>query len=348
MAQKDLTNGTKATDSASDLTQAKQRIEEAGQKVATDRFVDENEVRNIVTGKERSHFEALGAAWASVTGLDPRALIPQVVATVLQDGGTRPSWRWEEKDSEFILMAWPKEQALRAAVLMNGKIGGQLKPTNAFPLLEGLPNDLTVEVVHPWESGHGANVGCVMVENQNPMWFYDPLYGRDKSDLTPGVTQTFVLAGLAFGLRRALLDEITVTKGPVYEQYAAEWLAENPDKTRLDVPPLKIDISGQKFIQPGENYTEYQMRCVIDDIDDAVLDKMPIKIIYTHFPFKDRPPLRLPIYVSKLSLKDFEPKVGQEIDAYVWLQGRIIDFDPNEDVPTKEDVASEQNNKGND
>ena len=339
MAHEDLTNA--AQDSGAATASTKSRIEEAKGGVAADRFVNEKKVRDIVTGADRRHFEALGAAWASVTGLDPRGLIPQVVATVLHEGGTRPSWRWVEKESEYILMAWPKEQALRAAVLMNGKVGEKLKPANAFPLLEGLPNDLTVEVVHPWESGHGANVGCIMIENQNPMWFYDPLYGRDKNDLTPGVTQTFVLAGLAFGLRKALLDEITVTKGPIYEQYAAEWLEENPGKTRLDVPPLKVNIAGQKFIQPGENFTEYQMRFVIDDIDDAVLDKMPIKIIYTNFPFKDRPPLRLPIYVSKLSLKDFEPKVGQEVDAYVWLQGRIIDFDPNEEEPAKDSAKPE-------
>ena len=52
------------------------------------------------------------------------------------------------------------------------------------------------------------------------MWFYDPLYGRDKDDLTPGITHTFLLAGLAFGLCKALLDEITITQGVRYEAYA--------------------------------------------------------------------------------------------------------------------------------
>ena len=35
-----------------------------------------------------------------------------------------------------------------------------------------------------------------MIEGKNPMWFYDPPYLRDKDDLTPGVTQTFLLSGL--------------------------------------------------------------------------------------------------------------------------------------------------------
>ena len=34
---------------------------------------------------------------------------------------------------------------------------------------------------------------------------------------------TFLLAGLALGLRKALLDEITITQGVRYEAYAEAW-----------------------------------------------------------------------------------------------------------------------------
>ena len=54
---------------------------------------------------------------------------------------------------------------------------------------------------------------------------------------------------------------------------------------------------------------------------------MPVKVLYVSFPFDDREPMRLPVYVSKMVLGDYEPEVGHEVDAYVWLQGRIIDMD---------------------
>ena len=69
------------------------------------------------------------------------------------------------------------------------------------------------------------------------MWFYDPLYGRDRDDLTAGVTHTFLLAGLAYGLRRALLDEITITRGPQFEAHAAAWLAANPARSAWTCRP---------------------------------------------------------------------------------------------------------------
>lgn len=39
--------------------------------------------------------------------------------------------------------------AVRAAVLVAGEEGEKLAPVTATPLLEGLPNDLTVDDVHP-------------------------------------------------------------------------------------------------------------------------------------------------------------------------------------------------------
>ncbi len=159
------------------------------------------EMEAMLQGKNRTHFEGLGDAWAVLTGQNPAAIMPQVVGTVLHEGGTRPAWQWKRGGRDHVLMAWPKDQPVRASVLMAGEEGGRLTPVNAVPLLEGLPNDLTVEEVHPWESGLGANVAVSMIEGKNPMWFFDPLYGRDRDDLTPGVTHTFLLAGLAYGLR---------------------------------------------------------------------------------------------------------------------------------------------------
>ena len=285
------------------------------------------EAQDAAEGKNRVHTEALGDAWAVLTGQNPAAIMDQVVSTVLHEGGTRPSWQWKRGSTDHILMAWPQDQPLRAAVLVMGEEGEKLTPVTAVPLLDGLPNDLMVEGVHLWENGMGANVAVSMIEGKNPMWFFDPLYGRDRTDLTPGVTHTFLVAGLAFAIRKALLDQMTITQGPQYEAYAEQWLEANPGKSRLDVPPLQVDVSDRHMIMPGRNFCEYQMRAVIEEVQDCQLDKMPVKALFVTFPFENREPLRLVIYASKMVLGDLEPEVGQAIDAYIWLQGRIIDID---------------------
>lgn len=275
----------------------------------------------------RVHHEGLGDAWAVLTGRNPAEIMGQIVSTVLHEGGTRPSWQWKHGGKDHIMMAWPQDQPVRASVLMAGEEGEKLDPVSAVPLLDGLPNDLTVEGVFPWQNGLGANVAVSMIEGKNPMWFFDPLYGRDKNDLTPEITHTFLLAGLAFAVRKALLDHMTITQGPQYEAHAEAWLEANPGKGRLDVPPLQVDVSDRHMIMPGRNFCEYQMRAVIEEVQDYQLEKMPVKALYVTFPFENRPSMRLVIYASKMILGDFEPEAGQAIDAYIWLQGRVIDFD---------------------
>jgi hypothetical protein len=285
------------------------------------------ELEDMIKGKNRSHAESLGDMWAVVTGQNPAAIMGQIVATVMHSGGTRPSWQWKREGRDHVLLAWPQDQPVRASVLVTGPEQEQLRPASAVPLLEGLPNDLTVESVYPWQNGLEANVAVSMMEDKNPMWFFDPVFGRDKDDLTPGVTHTFLLAGLAFGLRKALLDEITITQGPRYEAYAADWLEKNPEKRRIDVPPLKVDVSERHIIMPGRNFCEYQLRAKVEHTQDVQLENMPVKILYLNFPFENRETLHLPVYASKFVLGEYEPQKGDAVDAYVWLQGRIIDID---------------------
>ena len=132
---------------------------------------------------------------------------------------------------------------------------------------------------------------------------------------------------VAIALRKALLDDVNITQGPQYEAWAAQWLAENPGKTRLDVPPLKISMTGRQLIMPGRRFAEYQVRTKVERVDEVKLEKMDIKVLYVRFPFDQRPDMVLPIYASKMVLRDYDPQEGDEVDAYVWLQGRVIDMD---------------------
>ena len=194
-----MTKKSKAEQVEEKVQDAAPAAEQAEQMEGADaaRQPSEEELKAMLRGENRQHDEALGDAWAVLLGQNPMAVMPQVVGTVLHDGGTRPAWQWTRSGKEYVLMAWPKDQPSRAAVLMQADEGEKFKPLSAVPFLEGLPNDLTVEDIHPWSQGGGANVAVSMIEGKNPMWFYDPLYLRDKDDLTPGVTQSFLLSGLA-------------------------------------------------------------------------------------------------------------------------------------------------------
>ena len=98
--------------------------------------LSEEEARALLEGRDRIHAEALGQQWAVVLGGNPAQIMPQVVAQVVAEGGTRAAWQWLTGDQEHVVMAWPPDQPVRAAVVMRARErGGQFKPCDAFPLL---------------------------------------------------------------------------------------------------------------------------------------------------------------------------------------------------------------------
>ncbi len=65
----------------------------------------------------------------------------------------------------------------------------------------------------------------------------------------------------------------------------------------------------------------------MERVEDCKLENMDVRALYLSFPFEEREPLRLALYASRFVLGDFVPEEGDEVEAYVWLEGRIIDLD---------------------
>ncbi len=273
----------------------------------------------------RRHFEGLGKAWLTLFN-NPQQELPNLVSLTLDKGGTREPWRQNDGGLETLIMGWPAEAGLRIGVTMRGGLGEPLKPISACPLLEGLPNDMTVEDVHAWENQAEGTVAAARNEGAEAVWFYNPFLFRDLPDLTPGVRQTFLLAGLAYGVRPALLDELTITEGPQFEAYVAQWMASHPGSGRLDVPQVTASLSGARILMPCEMYAEYQARVPISSVRESEIGPEKIYMLIVEFGLNTDNPLRFPIYTpARVCKQGYIPKEGDEIDALIWLQGRIVD-----------------------
>ncbi len=272
----------------------------------------------------RTHFEGLGDKWHSLLD-NPKSELAGLAYTVANEGGTRPVWQHSSKGVETVMLAYPAEAKIRGAVLVSGKTGEQLQPKTVFPFMEGLPNDMTVEQLHVWKNGLEGETAALRNEDGEPLWFYNPLLFRDKTALTPGVRHTFLLSALCMALRPALLDEMSITQGPHYEEYAALWLSENPGASRLDVPQLKIPLSGARILAPGSYHGDYQMRVPITSVEETEFGPHKVYMLHVQFGLNTPNPLDIMMYAPERCCQKITPKAGDEVDAYAWIQGRIID-----------------------
>lgn len=273
----------------------------------------------------REHFEGLGKAWLTLLD-EPQRMLPNLIAVTLDKGGTRPVWRQNDEGLETMVMAWPAEAGLRVGVTMRGGLGDKLKPISCYPLLEGLPNDMTVEDSHIWENKSEGTVGACRNEGAEALWFYNPFFYRDKEDITQGVRQTFLISALAYGVRPALLDELTITEGLQYELYAKQWLDSHPGSTRLDVPQLTMPLAGARILIPDRFYSDYQTRVPISSVEEGKFGPEKIYMLIVEFGLNTENPLRFPLYTpERVCKKGYVPTAGDEIDALIWMQGRITD-----------------------
>lgn len=275
------------------------------------------------------HIENHLRPWSTL--LQDTKELPAVMTVIVKHGGTRPVWCTKGNKKETMLLAWPQSSFLRSSIIVTGKEEGKLDPVSVMPFMEGIANPLCVEKTYAWKNGIDGEVACAMGETGQLLWFYDPLFFRDvKTDLTEGVTQTFYVSGLCLGIRPALLDELTITQGPDYEQYLAAWLQENPDKKRIDAPPLKVPLKGQRILAPTEIASEYQARAIVSEVETINYgpEQAPTKVYRFGVTFGQEQFLHIMMYVSeKVCLKGYEPKAGDEVDMLFWLQGRIVDVD---------------------
>ncbi len=278
--------------------------------------------------KNISHLESVGDKWAPFLSNVEKEL-PAVIARVVKDGGTREAWQIKDEKEETILMAYPQDSSFRACATFRGAPEDKLNPMTAVPLMEGLQQEMIVLDTYEWKSGVSGEVLALHEATKRPFWFYDPLFFRDKKeDLNKEQPQNFNFAGLAYLIRKALLDEMTITQGENYEKHAMEWLAANPDKSRLDVPPLKVSLKNAQIVSLGQRACEYQARAVVRDLKSFTFGpKEAEKKMYSFvinaglgddiFP--------LVIYVCQSICDKLELEEGMEVDLYFWLQGRVVD-----------------------
>lgn len=289
------------------------------------------------------HLESMGDKWFTL-GVGSED-IPGVISTTLELGGTRPAWGMKNESAERILMAWPNESLLRTSVLMAGDPKGKLSVAAITPFMEGFANQLTIKDTYAWKGGHAGEILAEAEDFPGLLWFYDPLFFRDAEGDVMGKTCSFLLSGLCFGIRRALLDELTITEGPVYEQYAMEWMKSNPSKTRLDVPPLKLPLKGRNILYPGEHFSEYQCHASIFEVDSFMFgpEKGQIKIYRFGIAFGNpEKPIYAIIYApEKVCQKGYIPAEGDDVDMIFWLQGRVDDQE--DGVDSSKDAAEEEN-----
>ena len=147
-------------------------------------------------------------------------------------------------------------------------------------------------------------------EGANPLWFYSPFLFRDRKNSPPASAIPSLSPGSPTGLRRALLDETTITEGVEYERYVAEWLALKSGQDPPRRPQLTVWISGgASHRRPGDVASEYQIRVPVTSVEEMHIQTKSIYMLIGGFGLTPNP-LRSSLRSERVS--KIVPQAGDE------------------------------------
>ena len=266
------------------------------------------------------HFEGHGDKWTALFGNTQKFLVDNMEKSVTS--GDIIFKQENILNKKFAGVVYPKNELLSVLSLIELKETYN-EYTSAYPLLIGINNEVKLKEDYCWQNG-GEGEFAVEAGDDKVINFFDPFYAIDKANFKTDKTQTISLAGLAYSLEKLEEKEFVIDKGEFYNVSRDEFLKENPDKTEKDFEPpvVKLEADHFRMLIPKQYACEYEIAAQIESIKYFKIlgeEIAQLKVNFEHS--ENEKSLYCNIYASKHVLGKYKPKIGDGINAIVWLSG---------------------------
>lgn len=195
-------------------------------------------------------------------------------------------------------------------------------------MLDGANTKVTISKIEPWEYGIEGWVRGTVTEAEVSICFFDTMYFAGTSGLQEGDVVEYSLAGLAYFLRPIQMRSFEVGEGKLWEMQKQQRL-DKGESIEEASRPVEVHLTGAAMFLPrdGDARDDAQFQGVIETIDIFEHDGQKI---YRMDMVLMRPidnEFRLPVYVSERNLNGYEPRLGDDVEGVLWVQGRRIGAD---------------------
>jgi len=132
------------------------------------------------------------------------------------------------------------------------------------------------------------------------------------------------LAGLAYSLEPMTQASFEISEGPLWEIQKQQRLSDGVGLQEA-AKPVTIVMAGMAALLPhGGSCDEFEFHGVVEGIDSFdhgghTVYRMEVVVM--------RPgdePFKLPIFASDAVLEGFVPRLGEDVQGVLWLQGYLV------------------------
>lgn len=195
-------------------------------------------------------------------------------------------------------------------------------------MLDGMCTKVTISEVEPWEYGIEGWVRGTVTEAEASVCFFDTMYFAGTAGLKEGDVVEYSLAGLAYFLRPIQMRSFEVSEGKLWEMQKQKRLDEGESIEEAS-RPVEVHLTGAAMFLPrdGDARDDAQFQGVIETIDTFEHDGKKIYRMEMVLMRPDDEEFRMPVFVAERALNGYEPRLGDDVEGVLWVQGRRIGAD---------------------
>jgi len=198
---------------------------------------------------------------------------------------------------------------------------------SAYPVaLDGIRHTLELDHFAPWPYGIEAWAYGNVTQGGLPLCFFDTQYYAGSAACQPGQMLEVSLAAWAYTLQPISLRKFEIKEGPLWEMTRQRRLddgeSEDEAARAVDIHMTGASIFLPRFGKVAPDEAEYQG--VISAVDTITHDGQLVYRLEMVVARPDDDAFKLAVYASEHVLDGYVPRLGEDVQGVLWLQGQII------------------------
>ncbi|MDD5470317.1 MAG: hypothetical protein PHP05_00105 [Sideroxydans sp.] len=198
---------------------------------------------------------------------------------------------------------------------------------SAYPVaLDGIRHTLELDHFAPWPYGIEAWAYGNVTQGGLPLCFFDTQYYAGSAAYQPGQMLEVSLAAWAYTLQPISLRKFEIKEGPLWEMTRQRRLddgeSEDEAAQAVDIHMTGASIFLPRFGKVAPDEAEYQG--VISAVETIAHDGQLVYRLEMVVARPDDDAFKLAVYASEHVLDGYVPRLGEDVQGVLWLQGQII------------------------
>lgn len=232
-----------------------------------------------------------------------------------------------ERSEEVACLRYGNERFANQVLIVSDTSDASRFLFSGYPVaLDGVVQTITVDQVAPWDYGIEGWIHAKVTEAQVSVSFFDTMYFARTEQVRPGDQVEVSLAGIAYWLRPIQMRSFEIKEGPMWQMERERRLNDGESEKEAS-RPVEIHMTGASIFLPkggDENPDDAQFQGVIDALDSFEHDGQRIYRMEMVVMRPDDEEFRVAVFASEYVLDGYVPRLGEDVEGILWLQGRVI------------------------